>query len=432
MTNGSSGTAVIITGRKRGGPRSLADYLMNKGENEYVYVRHIGCFVAKTVADALAEMWAVADGCRAKDFLYHATINPKPGVKLSQKQWREAVDRLEKNLNLVGHQRAVVEHIKNGRTHYHVVWNRVNPETGRVKKLSFDRRTLRATALQLGTQFNLTPTSNKGQSFKRGDIERSKRTGIDPKIVKAEVTALWNKSKSGKEFVTSLGKRGYILARGDKGKFVLIDRAGSTHGLTRRINGATAKTVNRGLADIDIKTLPTVTEAKARIKAKQPKAIGRSRCISSASGRRSSSARPWRHYGFYLATHRPVATTKPKSLATNSRDSSLPASGVMRDAEARNQPHNKLNPRHTSSTGSAAYSPNIKLPTVPLPKFIPAAKEQQQEARPEPSRLVRSIKGWPPAAIADWKHWGYKDPEAFFKKWPELASGNSSPGGPRP
>src|SRR5208283_633568 len=105
-----------------------------------------------------------------------------------------------KNLNLVGHQRVVVEHIKKDRTHYHVVWNRVSPQTGRVKKLSFDRRTLRATALELGSLFNLVPTSNKDQSFPRGDIERGKRTGIDPKTVKAEVTALWNKSKSGKEF----------------------------------------------------------------------------------------------------------------------------------------------------------------------------------------------------------------------------------------
>jgi hypothetical protein len=459
MRSGSSGTAIIITGRKRGGPRQLADYLTDKGENEKVHVRHIGCFVARTVSDALAEMWAVADGCKAKDFLYHATINPKPGNKLSQKQWREAVDRLEKNLNLVGHQRVVVEHVKHGRTHYHVVWNRVNPQTGRVKKLSFDRRTLRATALQIGTLFNLTPTSNKDQSYKRGHIERGKRTGIDPKIVKAEVTALWNKSKSGKEFAAALAKRGYILARGDKGKFVLIDRAGSTHGLTRRIHGATAKTIKRGLADIDIKTLPSIAEARAtvRVKYPRPKLTGKTRHANSAHrvrsshrakppsktsrqksvnrfGRtgRSSPIRAWPHYGFYLATHPPVPTTKSKPLTTNSQDSPRPVSEITRNAETRNQTHNNPASQRTASSSSSAYSKNVSKLTLPPPKPIPAPQKPQEQQPQQPFRPpMRNTSGWPPAAIADWKAWGHKDPEAFFKKWPELASGNPSPGGPR-
>lgn len=335
MSKGSPDTAMIITGRKRGGPRQLGDYLMDEGENEIVRVCEIGCFVAKTVPEALAEMWSIADGCKAKDFLYHASINPRPGVTLSDKQWKEAVDTLEKNLGLVGHQRVVVEHVKKGRTHRHVAWNRVDPKTGRVKKLSFDRRTLRATALELGNKFGLVPTLNKGQSFKRGDIERGKRTGIDPKIVKAEVTALWNKSKSGKEFVACLAKHGYILAKGDKGQFVIIDRAGSIHGLTRRISGATAKTVKRGLADIDITTLPTIAEAKSRIKARLPKYtadksskphnrahtyIRRSRGVKkggAAYARRNRiftsrwqdkpPTKSWRPYGSFLTRHAGIA-----------------------------------------------------------------------------------------------------------------------------
>ena len=108
-------TAMIITGKKRGGPRQMAAYLLDKGENETVTVREVNGFVTKNVKDALAEMWAVADGSKAKDFLYHVSINPRIGATLTQTQWQQAVDTLEKDLNLVGHQRVVIEHIKKGR-----------------------------------------------------------------------------------------------------------------------------------------------------------------------------------------------------------------------------------------------------------------------------------------------------------------------------
>lgn len=310
----------------------MADYLMDKGENEFVRVCEIGCFIAKTIPEALAEMWAIADGCKAKDFLYHTSINPRPGVTLSEKQVKESVDTLGKNLGLAGHQRVVVEHVKNGRAHYHVVWNRVDPKTGIVKKLSFDRRKLRATALELGDRFGLMPTTNKGQSFKRGDIERGKRTGIDPKIVKAEVTALWNQSKSGKEFIAYLAEHGYILAKGNKGQYVLIDSAGSIHGLTRRIDGATAKTVKRGLADIDSQTLPTIADAKSRIKGRLPKyaakrklaAKGKSGKLhrkihiykkSAGTRKRTSSNARWRPYGFFLTTRHATSRSNPRMPA---------------------------------------------------------------------------------------------------------------------
>jgi Relaxase/Mobilisation nuclease domain len=347
MKNRSPDTAMVITGRKRGGPRQLADYLMDKGENEYVHVCEIGCFVAKTIPDALAEMWAVADGCKAKDFLYHVTLNPRPGVTLTEEQWKESVDTLEKKLNLVGHQRVVVEHVKKGRTHRHVAWNRVDPKTGRVKKLSFDKRTLRATALELGDKFGLTATSNKGQSYKRGEIERGKRTGIDPKVVKAEVTALWNRSKSGKEFITNLAKHGYILARGDKSQFVLIDKAGSVHGLTRRIHGATAKTVRRGMADIDIKTLPTIAEVRSWIKASQPKYTPRRK--SSAKGKSGTSAH------IYIRGGKSGRPTSRKGAATHNRWQPYGFFTTSRRAGSaiKSQTTDKLRKNKTTTTGIA-------------------------------------------------------------------------------
>ncbi|MGB9152144.1 MAG: relaxase/mobilization nuclease domain-containing protein, partial [Alphaproteobacteria bacterium] len=342
-------TAMIITGKKRGGPRQMAAYLLDKGENETVTVREVNGFVTKNVKDALAEMWAVADGSKAKDFLYHVSINPRIGATLTQTQWQQAVDTLEKNLNLVGHQRVVIEHIKKGRPHYHVVWNRVNPATGRSKKLSFDRRVCRATALQLGSLFKLEPTPNKGQSFKRGDIERGKRTGIDPQQVKSEVTALWNKSKSGKEFVASLAKQGYTLARGDRNQFVIIDKAGSVHGLTRRIHGATVKTVKRGMADIDPATLPSIAAAKKQAKTTRSKTsfrdYGNTRTISKSISTGST------------AKTRPVAPPRPGTgAAANKSPAPVPPLSAARAENPQFEKSSK--PAHTAPRATHGKTEN--------------------------------------------------------------------------
>jgi hypothetical protein len=60
-----------------------------------------------------------------------------------------------------------------------------------------------------------------------------------------------------------------------------------------------------------------------------------------------------------------------------------------------------------------------------------AQEQRQPEQQPAPFRPMKITGGWPEAAIRDWIMWGYKYPAEFFRKWPELAKGNPSPGGPR-
>jgi len=48
---------------------------------------------------------------------------------------------------------------------------------------------------------------------------------------------------------------------------------------------------------------------------------------------------------------------------------------------------------------------------------------------PSVKNISHSNGGWPPAAIADWKGWGHKNPPMFFAKWPELGGGQSPIGG---
>jgi Relaxase/Mobilisation nuclease domain len=88
------------------------------------------------------------------------------------------------------------------------------------------------------------------------------RSGVRPKAAKASMTALWHASHNGKTFQASLEQKWWVLARGDRGRFVAIDSAGGTHNLAHRIQGATGADIRQRFADIDPASLPSVAEAR--------------------------------------------------------------------------------------------------------------------------------------------------------------------------
>ena len=66
---------------------------------------------------------------------------------------------------------------------------------------------------------------------------RGSQSGLTPEQVTQEVTALWERCDSGAAFKTALEERGYMLCRGDRRDFCIIDPAGDDHSLARRIRG---------------------------------------------------------------------------------------------------------------------------------------------------------------------------------------------------
>jgi hypothetical protein len=93
------------------------------------------------------------------------------------------------------------------------------------------------------------------------------QTGLTPDQVREQVTAIWLKCDSGAAFRQALEAEGYILCRGDRRDFCIIDPAGDEHSLARRIVGVRAAEVRERLADIDRDGLPTVAEGRGRASA---------------------------------------------------------------------------------------------------------------------------------------------------------------------
>lgn len=263
---------IIINGGSRRAGGWWAAHLGNKEKNDRVEVVELVGLSAETMPEAFREMQAVARGTKCENYFYQANINPREDEQLTPAQWREAVDTLEKNLGLTGQPRFVVEHEKNGRVHRHVVWSRIDAKRMTAISDSLTAAIHERTSRELEIRFDL----ERGRSIlvpdreferperrpKKHETIRALDSGIDPSTVKAEISALWRSADTAHSFKAALETSGnYVLARGDRRDFVVIDRAGDDHSLARRV-GVKAAELRTRMKDIDPASLPSVAEAR--------------------------------------------------------------------------------------------------------------------------------------------------------------------------
>ncbi|MGE0290451.1 MAG: relaxase/mobilization nuclease domain-containing protein [Bradyrhizobium sp.] len=264
--------AIIINGKSGCAGGWWADHLRNEEKNDRVAILEYSGLASDNLPDAFREMKGLAADTKADNFFYQANINPQPGETLTPAQWREAVDTLEKNLGLTGQPRVVVEHEKEGRVHRHVVWSRIDQDRGVAISDSLTAPIHERTSRELEIKFDL----QRGKSVlipdrederperrpKKYETFRAAGTGIDPEQVKADLRAAKERSDNGHSFRAALEASGdYVLARGDRRDFVVIDRAGDEHSPARRL-GMKAAEVRKFMADLDRDDLPSVQEAK--------------------------------------------------------------------------------------------------------------------------------------------------------------------------
>jgi hypothetical protein len=267
---------MIIKGNPRRDVDFWAAHLMRTDQNERVALVDIRGLAGESVRDCLVELDAIAQGTRTKNGFYVASLNPRDDETLTNEQWTTAADRLEENLGLAGQPRFIVEHEKEGRTHRHVVWGRIDADTMKAIPADFNFARHEQTSRELEELFGLEPVTVEPRA-ERGPKDwetfRAQDSGIDPKEMALEITALWQGADSGLAFKAALEDAGYILARGDRRDFVIIDQAGDDHSITRR-TGAKAAEVRARLADIDRDALPSVAEARELARAQADTSTG--------------------------------------------------------------------------------------------------------------------------------------------------------------
>lgn len=296
---------MVIKGKSVAGAARLAKHLERVDTNERMEVLELRGVAAQDLRGALREMEAVASACpNCQRPFYHASINTRADEHLTPQQREQAIDRLEKELGLTGQPRAVVVHVKEGREHFHIAWSRVDLEKMRTISDSHNYRKHEIVARDLEREFGHERV--QGAHIERDGRERPERTpshkemqqaartGVSPKAAREHITALWQRTDSGAAFQAGLEQSGWALARGDRRDFVAIDPKGGTHSLARRIEGATAKDVRTRLADLDIKRLPSVAQAKAAQLARHggPEPVKAPRRVAAHSKARAPSRTP--------------------------------------------------------------------------------------------------------------------------------------------
>jgi hypothetical protein len=269
---------MILKGNQRGNGADLAIHLMNSYDNESIEVAEVYGTVAGDLLGAFAEFEAVSQGTKATEYLYSLSIDPPQ--PMSREQYFEAISTIEHGLGLTDQPRAVVFHVKDGREHCHVVWSRINIEKMRAIQLSFDHSRLMDMACELSHKFGFElPAGMKaweaGQAFEKDKLEptlaekaQADETGITPDQRRAEITAAYEVSDTPEAFRAALEQKGYVLAKGDRRGFVVVDRFGNPHSLTRYIEGHKAAAIKKKLATLDPDQLPSVDQAKEMMRAR--------------------------------------------------------------------------------------------------------------------------------------------------------------------
>lgn len=273
---------MIVKGNARGGGAQLAAHLMNAHDNERVELAETRGSIANDLAGAFSEWRAQSKATNCDKYLYSLSISPDQAQgRMERAHYLEFLNRIESALGLSRQGRVVVFHEKRDkdgvpREHCHAVWSRIDAKACRAVQLSHDRMKLRKTAQEFAQELGRTLPAGmaKDQGNARHTVkeehrdlqeqQQTERSGISKEQRRATITKAWQQSRDGIGFAAALQDAGYVLAQGDKRAYVVIDRAGDVHSLSRQIEGARAKDVPARLQDSHpVSSLPSVDEARA-------------------------------------------------------------------------------------------------------------------------------------------------------------------------
>jgi hypothetical protein len=258
---------MIINGGSRSNGAFFAKHLMDAETNEEVTLCELRNLASTNIADAFREMEAVALATWCKNYFYHANLNPRDDELLTAEQWQIATDTLERRLGLMDTARFVVEHVKKGRTHRHVIWSRIDVNAMRAVPMTDDYEKHQAVARELERTFGLRPEQSVlGKNCAKGkrpsrrprtwESFRGQKSGIDVRELTSTVTALYRSSSSGSQFAKLLASNGCTLVRGKHAEFCIRDSAGHLHSLLRRLDGVTAIKLRAFMTDVAPDRLP--------------------------------------------------------------------------------------------------------------------------------------------------------------------------------
>lgn len=193
---------------------------------------------------------------------WHPQQNPDQDTMLMAAY--EALERLD----LQEHESIIVAHNDCKHKHIHIVTCLVHPETGKICAPSYDRLTLSTWAEEMERMDNniVCPQRVINNELRRNNARHDRQLALVKYKEKQldiadEIQQLYNQFDTGLAFQSALKTKGYILAKGDRRGFVLIDKNEKVYSLSRQLKGQWAKDIKKRLQDI-ITELPDIRDTK--------------------------------------------------------------------------------------------------------------------------------------------------------------------------
>jgi hypothetical protein len=249
----------------------LAAYLITGKKGERAELVELRGFAADNIRDAFLDVHIQSEATQAEKPFFHTQVRLPEGEQLTREQWLQVADRIEQQLGFEGQGRAVAFHTyrHSGETHMHIAWSRIDLEQMKAIDPGLYKNQLKELCRDLEHELGLTKVSNERPEDQktlapgRNETEQARRAGTDLKAIRESIRECWDRSDNGQSFAAALDEKGFILARGDKRDFVVVDHAGGVHALGKRILGTTPAETRARIADVDKAQLPSVGQAKA-------------------------------------------------------------------------------------------------------------------------------------------------------------------------
>lgn len=231
---------MIIKASQRGAPMALANHLLNEHDNDHIEVHEIKGFAIDNLHSAFKEIQGLARGTQCRQFLFSVSLNPPQNETAPIASFEDAINRIEKKINLVDQPRAIVFHEKEGRRHAHCVWSRIDAREMKAINLPYFKKNLNEISKELFLEHEWTLPKgyidkrySNPTNFTLAEWQQAKRADHDPKILKALFKQCWERSDSRQSFETALEEYGFMLARGDRRGYVAVDYKQEVYSLSR-------------------------------------------------------------------------------------------------------------------------------------------------------------------------------------------------------
>ncbi|MCE6989016.1 relaxase/mobilization nuclease domain-containing protein [Dyadobacter sp. CY323] len=220
---------MVIRGKSRGNGKQLAAYLLAKRDNDIqpLVLQTRGFADIDPVASLVNTSLDVALLSKSTKPFYHCILNPRKNeaLDMSQDDWEQAANILEKWMQFDELPRLMVLHTKNGRTHLHVVWSRFDYQTSKLRADKYNYYKHNSARADLEIKFDHNRTS----------LKRNK--DLEP-WHKEQLTNLWKLTDNASDFVASAKASGYEIGQGlDRRPYRAITPEGKSIDLIRNLEG---------------------------------------------------------------------------------------------------------------------------------------------------------------------------------------------------